>query len=71
MFHDNKSSININEVKINKTVLFDKTSCGSKGSFKHYIGYKLNDGSFSSLNIKLPQLTGYTKQLLKRVIIES
>ena len=33
-FHNNKSSISINEVEINKIVLFDKTSCGSKGSFK-------------------------------------
>ena len=37
-FHNNKASIGIDEVEINKIALFDKTSCG-KGSFKHYIGY--------------------------------
>ena len=42
-------------------MLFDKTSCGNKGSFKRYIGYRHKDGTFSPLNIKLPQLTGYDK----------
>ena len=60
-FHNNKTSISINEVEINGIVLFDKTSCGDKGSFKHYIGYRHKDGTFSPFNIKLPQLTGYTK----------
>ena len=45
--HKNQSSISINEVEINKIVLFDKISCGNKGSFKRHI--------------KLPQLTGYAK----------
>ena len=60
-FHNNKTSISINEVEINKIVLFDKTSCGSKGSFKRYTGYRHKDGNFSPLNVKLPQLTGYVK----------
>ena len=60
-FHNNKTSINIDEVEINIIVLFDKTSYGNKGSFKHYIGYRHKDGTFSPLNIKLSQLTGYTK----------
>ena len=53
-FHNNK--ISIDEVEINRIVLFDK-----KGSFKHYVVYGHKDGTFSPLNIKLPQLTGYTK----------
>ena len=60
-FHNNKISISIDEIEINKIVLFGKTSYGNKGSFKHYIGYRDKDGAFSSLNIKLSQLTGYTK----------
>ena len=60
-FHNSKSSISINEVEINKIILFDKTSCGNKGSFKRRIGYRYKDGTFSPLNLKLPQLTGYTK----------
>ena len=45
-FHNNKSSISINEVEINRIVLFDKTSCGSEGSFKRYIGYRHKNGIF-------------------------
>ena len=55
------TSININEININRIVLFDKTSYGNKGSFKHYIGYSHHDGNFSPLSIRLPQLTGYAK----------
>ena len=33
----------------------------NKCSFKCYIGYGHKDGTTSSLNIKLPQLTGYVK----------
>ena len=54
-FHNNKSSITINEVEIKELMLFDKTLCGNKGSLKCYIGI------FLPLNIKLPQLAGYTK----------
>ena len=57
------TSININEIEINKIVLFNKTSYGNKGSFKHYIGYGHTDGNLSPLNIRLPQLTGYTKHI--------
>ena len=55
------TSININEIEINKIVLFNITSYGNKGSFKYYIGYKDADGILSPLNIRLPQLTGYVK----------
>ena len=42
-------------------VLFNKTSYGNKGSFKHYIEYRNVDGNLSPLNIRLLQLTGYVK----------
>ena len=58
-FHNNKSSISINEVEIKRIVLFDKTLYGNKGSLKRYIGYRYKNGTFSPLNVKLPQLTGY------------
>ena len=60
--HKNESSININEIEINRIVLFDKISYGNKGSFKCCIGYRHKGKAFPSLsNIKLPQLTGYAK----------
>ena len=61
-FHEKTTSINIDEVKIYKITLLDKTSYGNKGSFKYHIGYRQkNESLLSPLKIKLPQLTGYTK----------
>ena len=60
-FLNNKSLINIDKVEINGIILSNKTSYSNKGSFKHYIGYKHTDGTFSPLNINLLQLAGYVK----------
>ena len=62
-FHKKKThSVSIDEVEINKIMLFDKTSCGNKGSFKYYIGYMHRVETFlSPLCIKLTQLIGYAK----------
>ena len=38
-FHNNTASISIDEVEINRIVIFDKTSYGNKGLLKYYIGY--------------------------------
>ena len=62
VFHKITTSININEIKINRIVLFGITSYGNKGSLKCYIGYKHTDGILSPLNIRLPQLTGYARR---------
>ena len=45
-FHNNKTSVCIDKVEINKIVLFDKTSYDNKGLFKCYIGYRHKDGTF-------------------------
>ena len=43
---------------------FDKTSYGNRGSFKYYVGYRhKNEALLSTLNKKIPQLTGRTKHL--------
>ena len=60
-FHKKTTSININEIEINRIVLFNKTSYGNKGSFKCYIESKHTDGNLSPLIIRLPQLIGYSK----------
>ena len=42
--------------------LLDKTSYSNRGSLKYHIGYRRkNEALLSPLNIKLPQLTGFTK----------
>ena len=61
-FYKKATSININEIEINRIALFDKTSHGNKVSFKRYIGYQhKGEALLSPLNIKLPELTGYAK----------
>ena len=61
-FYKTTTSLNIDEVDINKITLLDKTSYGNKGSFKYHIGYRhKNEALLSPLNINLPQLNGYTK----------
>ena len=53
-FHKTTTSINIDEVDIHKITLLDKTSYGSKCSFKYHIGYRhKNQALLSPLNIKL------------------
>ena len=62
VFHKRTTSINNVAVEIDKITLLDKTSYSDKGSFKYYIRYRdKNEALLSPLNIKLPQLTGYTK----------
>ena len=62
VFYKTTTSINIDEADINKITLLNKTSFGNKGSFKYHIGYTHKNGVLlSPLNIKLPELTGYTK----------
>ena len=66
-FHKETNSISIDEVEIDKITLLHKPSYGkyhmvNKGSFKYHTGYRhKNEDLLSPLNIKLPQLTGYTK----------
>ena len=43
------------------TVLVSKKTCGTKISFKYFIGYSDND-YIKSLCIKLPQMTDYVKR---------
>ena len=66
-FYKKTASTNINDIKINRIVLFNKTSYGNKRSLKHYIGYRHTDRILSALNISLPQLTGYAKHFNNKV----
>ena len=60
-FTKKTTSVNINEIEINRIVLFGKNSYGNKGSSKRYIGYWHKGEAFlSPLNIRLPQLTYLT-----------
>ena len=58
-FHKDITLISTDEVDINKIVLSDKIPWSNNDLFKYYIGYMHKDG-VSPLNIKLPQLMGYS-----------
>ena len=44
IFHKHKQAIDINKVDIKRTVACDKSSYDNKGSFKCFIGYKVDIG---------------------------
>ena len=61
-FHKNKRPISIDEVDMNGIVLYEKDSCGKKGSFKCFTYYINETDPFSvPLCIKLCQVNGYIK----------
>ena len=51
----------IDDIDVNKILVFTKESCGTKNSFKYFIGYNDND-VIRPLCIRLPQITGYAKK---------
>ena len=64
-FHENKKSININEVDIKRIALSDKKSL-CEDSNKFFIGFRHEGNAFPSpLCIKLPQMKAYVKSFDK------
>ena len=42
-FYKNKKANSINDIDVNKILVFKKEPHGTKNSFKHFIGYNDND----------------------------
>ena len=59
-FYKNKKLFNIHHLDVNKIVLSEKVSYGTKTSLKYFIGYNGDDAIRPSC-IKLPQMIGYVK----------
>ena len=59
-FYKNKKLFNIHDLDVNKILVSEKESYGTKNSLKFFIGYN-NDGVIRPLCIKLPQMIGYVK----------
>ena len=59
-FYKNKKLFNIHDLDINKIVVAEKESYGTKYSLKYFTGYK-DDDFIRPLCIKLPQIIGYVK----------
>ena len=59
-FYKNKKLFNLNDIDVNKILVSNKESSGTKYSLKYFIGY--NDGDvIRPLCIILPQMIGYVK----------
>ena len=80
-FYKNKNATKIDDIDVNKILVSKEEPCGTKNSFKYFIGKNDND-IIRPLCIKLPQVIGYVrnfegnttmsvkisdKQLLKRI----
>ena len=63
-FYKNKKITKIDDIDVNKILVSKKESYGTKNSLKYFIGYNDND-VIRPLCIRLLQMTGYTRNLMK------
>ena len=59
--YKNKRITKIEEIDANKILISKKEACGTKNSFKYFIGYYDND-VIRPLLVKLPQMIGYARK---------
>ena len=60
-FYKNKNVIKIDDTDANKILVSKEEPCGTKNSFKYFIGYNDND-VIRPLFMNLPQMIGYVKK---------
>ena len=60
-FYKNKKVTSIDDVDVNKMLVYKKEPYGTKNSFKYFIGYNDND-VIRPLCVRLPQMTGYARK---------
>ena len=61
MTYKNKKATKIDDIDVNKTLVFKEEPYGTKNSFKYFIEYNDND-VIRPLCVKLPQMTGCIKK---------
>ena len=59
-FYKNKKVAEIDDLDVNKILVFKEEPYGTKNSFKYFIGYN-DDDVIRPLCIKLSQMTGYVR----------
>ena len=59
-FYKNKKLFNMHDLDVNKILVSEKESYGTKNSLKHFIGYN-DDDVVRPLCIRLPQMIGYVQ----------
>ena len=60
-FYKNKKLFNMHDLDVNKILVSEKESHGTKNSLKYFIGYNDDDDVIRPLCIKFPQMIGYVK----------
>ena len=60
-FYKNKKINSIEDIDVNKIFFSKKESCGTKNSFKFFIGYN-DDDAVRPLCIRLPEMTDYARK---------
>ena len=63
-FYKNKRIYSTDDIDVDNILVSKKELYGNKNSFKYLIGYNDND-VIRPLCIKLPQMTGYVRKLMK------
>ena len=61
VFYKNKKVAKIDDIDVNKILVSNEKTYGTKNLFKYFIGYNDNDVS-RPLCIKLPEMTGYIRK---------
>ena len=61
-FHKNRKIFNIHDFDVNKILVSEKETYGTKNSLKYFIGYNDDDNDvIRPLCLKLSQMVGYVK----------
>ena len=59
-FHYPKNLVLIDELYIEKVLIFNKVYFGKKG-YEYFTGYKYDNYKIKALSIKFPRMSGYVK----------
>ena len=60
-FNKNKKVTSVDDIDVNKILVFKKKPYGTKNSVKYFIGYNDND-VITPLCVRLPQMTSYIRK---------
>ena len=63
-YYKNKKLTRIDDVDVNKVLVSKKKPYGTRNAFKYFIGYN-DDDDIRLLCLRLLQMTGYAKKLMK------
>ena len=59
-FYKHKKVFQIDDIDVNKILVFKKEPYGTKNALKYFIGYNDND-AIRPLHLRLPQMIGYAE----------